>query len=59
MDGSNVRLQSLNERSRDAGLFLIRNDIVVPPPVSIPEPSSLALLGAGALLAYQRRKKRN
>jgi hypothetical protein len=49
--------QSLDERSRTTGLFLIRKDEVLPPPVNVPEPSSLALFGAGALLAYQRRKK--
>lgn len=50
-------LQPLTDRSSDTGLFLIRQEAVEPPPVGVPEPSSLALFGAGALLAYQRRKK--
>jgi len=49
-------LQPLGERGNDIGLFLIRQDDMEPP-VDVPEPSSLAVLGAGALLAYQRRKK--
>ncbi|WP_312547577.1 PEP-CTERM sorting domain-containing protein [Massilia sp.] len=48
--------QDVNIRDSRTGLFLIRKEITAPP-VDVPEPSSLALLGAGVLLAYHRRKK--
>lgn len=48
--------QNVNSRDSVTGLFLIRKEAVVPP-TDVPEPSSLALFGAGALLAYHRKKK--
>jgi hypothetical protein len=41
--------------SSTIGLFLVKRDIPTPSP--IPEPSTLALFGAAAMIAYSRRRK--
>jgi len=52
---ANDNAQPLNTRSDEIGLFLVRQERIEPP-VSVPEPSTLALLSVGAAIVLRRRK---
>jgi hypothetical protein len=47
--------QDASSRSSTKGLFLVARDASTPSP--IPEPSTLALFGTAAMIAYARRRK--